>query len=104
MAIELLTTARQVKADEARTIGLVNHVYPAAELRERALEMARAIAANGPIAVRIAKQCAQGGADLDLRNACVLETNSFALTFATEDQKEGMAAFLGKRAAEFNGR
>jgi enoyl-CoA hydratase len=104
MAIELLTTARQVKADEARAIGLANHVYPAAELRTRGLEMARAIAANGPIAVRIAKQCAQRGADLDLANACVLETNSFALSFATEDQKEGMAAFLAKRAAQFAGR
>ncbi|HEX2826550.1 MAG TPA: enoyl-CoA hydratase-related protein [Burkholderiales bacterium] len=104
MAIELLATARQVKADEARAIGLANHVYAAAELRTRGLEMARAIAANGPIAVRIAKQCAQRGADLDLANACVLETNSFALSFATEDQKEGMAAFLAKRAAQFAGR
>jgi enoyl-CoA hydratase len=104
MAIELLTTARQVKAEEARAIGLANHVYPAAELYERGIEMARAIAANGPIAVRIAKQCAQRGADLDLANACVLETNSFALTFATEDQKEGMSAFLAKRAASFSGR
>jgi enoyl-CoA hydratase len=104
MAIELLTTARQVKAEEARAIGLANHVHPAAELLDRGLEMARAIAANGPIAVRIAKQCAQRGADLDLANACVLETNSFALTFATGDQKEGMAAFLGKRPAKFAGR
>ena len=104
MALELLTTARQVKAEEARAIGLANHVYPAAELRQRGLEMARSIAANGPVAVRIAKQCAQRGADLDLANACVLETNSFALTFATEDQKEGMAAFVGKRAAKFSGR
>ena len=104
MALELLTTARQVKADEARAIGLVNHVYPAAELRARGLDMARSIAANGPVAVRIAKQCAQRGADLDLANACVLETNSFALTFATADQKEGMAAFLGKRPPKFAGR
>ena len=104
MAIELLTTARQVKAEEARAIGLANHVYPAAELYDRGLETARAIAANGPIAVRTAKQCAQRGADLDLANACVLETNSFAATFATEDQREGMAAFVGKRAARFTGR
>jgi enoyl-CoA hydratase len=104
MALELLTTARQVKADEAVAIGLANHVYPAAELRARGLEMARTIAANGPVAVRIAKQCAQRGLDLDLANACVLETNSFALAFATDDQKEGMSAFLAKRAPQFSGR
>jgi enoyl-CoA hydratase len=104
MALELLTTARQVKAEEAAAIGLANHVYPAAELRARGLEMARAIAANGPVAVRIAKQCAQRGLDLDLANACVLETNSFALAFATADQKEGMGAFLAKRAPQFSGR
>jgi enoyl-CoA hydratase len=104
MALELLTTARQVKAEEALAIGLVNHVYPAAELRERGLEMARMIATNGPIAVRMAKQCAHRGLDLDLANACVLETQSFALSFATGDQKEGMSAFLEKRTAQFNGR
>ena len=104
MALELLTTARQVKAEEARAIGLANHVYPVAELLDRGLEMARSIAANGPIAVRIAKQCAQRGADLDLGNACVLETNSFALAFATEDQKEGMGAFVSKRPARFAGK
>jgi enoyl-CoA hydratase len=70
---------------------------------ERALQMARSIAANGPVAVRIAKQCAQRGLDLDLHNACVLETNAFALAFATEDQKEGMAAFLAKRVPKFAG-
>jgi enoyl-CoA hydratase len=104
MALELLTSARQVNAEEARAIGLANHVYPAAELLDRGLDLARSIAANGPIAVRIAKQCAHRGADLDLGNACVLETNSVALTFATADQKEGMAAFVGKRAAKFTGR
>jgi enoyl-CoA hydratase len=103
MALELLTTARQVKAAEALALRLVNHVYPAAELRVRGLEMARAIAANGPIAVRLAKQCAHRGLDLDLANACVLETQSFALSFATADQKEGMSAFLAKRPATFSG-
>jgi enoyl-CoA hydratase len=104
MALELLTTARQVKADEARAIGLANHVYPAVELLDRGLELARTIAANGPVAVRIAKQCALRGVDLDLANACVLETHSFALSFATDDQKEGMAAFLAKRTPGFVGR
>lgn len=103
MALELLTTARQVKAEEALRIGLVNHVYPAAVLKERGLEMARTIAAKGPVAVRLAKQAAQRGQDLDLANACALETAAFALAFATADQKEGMRAFCEKRPASFRG-
>ncbi len=104
MALELLTTARQVKADEALRTGLVNHVYPAAELRDKGLDMARTIAAKGPVAVRLAKQAAQRGQDLDLANACVLETSAFALAFATQDQQEGMRAFLEKRAPKFQGK
>lgn len=103
MALELLTTARQVNAEEALRIRLVNHVHPAAALRERGLEMARTIAAKGPVAVRLAKQAAQRGQDLDLANACVLETAAFALAFATADQKEGMRAFCEKRPASFRG-
>jgi enoyl-CoA hydratase len=101
MALELLTTARQVRADEARALGLANHVYPAGELRERGLEMARLVAANGPLAVHLAKQCAHRGLDVDLASGCALETQSFALPFATSEQKEGMAAFLGKRTPNF---
>ena len=101
MALELLTTGRQLRADEALAIGLANHVYPAADLRERGFEMARSIAGNGPLAVRLAKQCAQRGLDMDLANACLFETQSFALPFATSEQKEGMSAFLEKRQAKF---
>jgi enoyl-CoA hydratase len=104
MALELLTTGRQVRSDEALAIGLANHVYPAADLKERGFEMARLIAANGPLGVRFAKQCAHRALDVDLADGCVLETQSFALTFATSDQKEGMSAFLGKRPPQFEGR
>ena len=104
MALELLTTARQVKADEALAIGLANHVYPAAELLDRGLQMARAIASNGPIAVRIAKQCAQRALDVTLTEGCDYETEVFGTAFETADQKEGMAAFLAKRPARFAGR
>lgn len=102
-ALELITTARQVKADEALAIGLVNQVVPAAELRNSGLVIARTIAAKGPVAVRLAKQAVQRGQDLDLANACAYETAVFALAFATADQREGMRAFLEKRAAQFNG-
>jgi len=104
MALELLTTGRQVRADEALRIGLANHTYPAAELKERGLEMARLIASRGPLAVRFAKEAAQRGQNLDLMNACALETGLFALACATEDQKEGMRAFLQKRPPKFQGK
>ncbi len=103
-ALELVTTARQVKAEEALAIGLVTQVVPVAELRERGMAVARSIAAKAPVAVRLAKQAVQRGQDLDLANACAYETAAFALAFATADQQEGMRAFLEKRAAKFSGR
>jgi len=100
-ALELLITGRMVKVSEARSIGLVNHVYPAASLMDKALEMARTIAAKGPIGVRLIKESVQRGQDMDLSNACVLERQMFGVCFSTADQKEGMTAFLEKRTAEF---
>ena len=103
LALELLTTGRQVRADEALRVGLANHVYPAPELGAKGVEMARLIAAKAPLAVRFAKEAAQRGQHLDLTTACALESNLFALAYATEDQTEGMRAFLEKRAAQFRG-
>lgn len=102
-ALEMITTARQVKADEALAIGLVTRVVPATELRDAGLAVARSISAKAPVAVRLAKQAVQRGQDLDLANACAHETSLFALAFATTDQKEGMRAFVEKRAARFHG-
>ncbi len=102
-ALELITTARQIKAAEALAIGLVNQVVPAAELRSIGLETARTIAAKGPVAVRLAKQAVQRGQNFDLDNACAYETSVFAQAFATADQQEGMHAFLQKRPARFRG-
>ena len=102
-ALELVTTARQVKADEAFAIGLVTRVVAAAELREAGMVVARSIAAKGPVAVRLAKQAVQHGQDLDLANACVFETSQFALAFATAAQKDGMRAIVEKRAPRFRG-
>ena len=104
MALELLTTGRHVRAAEAAAIGLVNHVYAAAELGERGMEMARLIAANAPGAVHAAKQCVRRGLDVDLANGCLIEAQAFALAFATADQKEGMNAFVEKRSPRFEGR
>ena len=103
-ALELLVTGRMIKADEALRIGLANHVVPADALREKGLEVARTIASKGPIAVRLTKQIVQRGQDMDLVNACQQEAYAFGLTCASEDQKEGMKAFLEKRPARFTGR
>jgi enoyl-CoA hydratase len=103
-ALELVTTGRQIKAAEALQIGLVNEVVADAQLADKGLEMARAIAGKAPVAVRVAKQAVQRGLDLDLANGCVLETSLFAFAFGTADRQEGMTAFLAKRAAKFEGR
>jgi enoyl-CoA hydratase len=103
-ALELLTTARQVKAAEAAAIGLVNLVCSGTGLRAKGLEMAGTIAAKGPVAVRLVKEAVRRGAHLDLFAACALETDLFARAFGTQDRKEGMSAFLEKRPARFTGR
>jgi enoyl-CoA hydratase len=104
MALDLLITGRTIKAAEALRIGLVNEVVAPEQLHERGLELARSIAAKGPVAVRLTKQIVQRGQDLDLANACQQEAYAFALCCATDDQKEGMKAFLEKRPAKFSGR
>lgn len=103
MAMEMITTGRNVKAEEAIAIGLVNHVYPADQLMDEALKVARTIAAKGPVSVRLAKEAIQRGQHMDLDSAGLLESEVFALCFATADQKEGMTAFVEKRKAAFKG-
>ncbi len=102
-AMGLITTGRQVRAEEALAIGLVTQVVPVAALMDTGLAIARTIAAKGPLAVKLAKQAVRHGADLDLARACAYETAQFAQAFASADQKEGMRAFLEKRPARFSG-
>lgn len=102
-ALELITTGRNVKAGEAKEMGLVNSVIPSGDVMEEALNVARAIASKGPVAVRLAKESVQRGQDLDLVNACTLENEVFSLCFSTTDQKEGMTAFVEKRKPTFRG-
>jgi enoyl-CoA hydratase len=104
MALELITTGRQMKADEALRIGLVNHVVAPERLMEKGLELARMVAAKGPVAVKMSKHLVQRGQDLDLANANAMEADVFGFLCATEDKREGMAAFLAKRAPAFKGR
>ena len=103
-ALELLLTGRMVGADEACRIGLANAVYPAEELLEKAEEMMRTILANGPLAIRVCLEAVDASLDMSLDDGQVLEANHFGLLSATADMKEGMAAFLEKRKADFRGR
>ena len=104
MALELVCTGRQVKADEALRIGLANHVVAPEQLLEQGLKLARMVAQKGPIAVKMAKHLVQRGQDIDLANANAMEADVFGLLCATDDKREGMDAFLGKRTAAFTGR
>ena len=100
MAKQLIYTARNIKADEALRIGLVNAVYPAEELMAAAEKMAATIAANAPIAVRACKKAINEGLDVDMDAALVIEEKLFGSCFETADQAEGMGAFLEKRKHE----
>jgi len=97
VAKELLYTCRNVIAEEALRIGLVSAVYPQADLLPQALKMAERIAGNAPIAIRNIKKAVNEGLDLPIDEAIALEIGLFAHCFTTEDQKEGMQAFLEKR-------
>ena len=92
----MIYTAFNIKADEAYRIGLVNAVYPQAELMDAAKKMAAKIAKNAPIAVRACKKAINEGLDADMDQAIVIEEKAFGSCFETEDQKAGMEAFLNK--------
>ena len=96
MAKQLVYSAFNVKADEALRIGLVNAVYPQAELMENALKLATKIASNAPIAVRHCKQAMNEGIELPIDKAVAVEEKLFGECFETHDQKEGMGCFLSK--------
>lgn len=102
---ELCMTGDTVHAAEALRIGLVDTVWPHAELLGRVKDLARRIAANGPLAVAEVKRLVHEGQSASLDNALALEQRSFGLLFSTADQREGMSAFLAKprRAAAFKG-
>ena len=97
MAKELIYSARNMKPDEAKAIGLVNAVYPAEELMPAAKKLAAKIAKQAPIAVRLCKKAINEGTQVDMDAAIVLEEGLFGECFETHDQKEGMGAFLEKR-------
>ena len=104
MAKQLIFTGKPIKADEALRIGLVNAVYEQAELMNEAIKMAESIIANAPLAVSFAKECINEEYDLCADEAIAYETKLFGKCFATQDQKDGMKAFLNKEKVEFQGK
>ena len=103
-AQELLLTGDMIGAEEAYRIGLVNHVYPAATLMDETKKLARSLAAKAPVAVRYILDAVAGGLDMPFAEGEAHEATLFGLVFATDDMREGTAAFLEKRTAQFKGR
>jgi enoyl-CoA hydratase len=101
LAAEIILSGRRVKAEEALRIGLVNAIYPQAELIDRALEMAASIAKNSPVAVRSAKRLMQLAFNGQVASGLDTELHAFADAFLAVDQREGMAAFVEKRTPDF---
>jgi len=103
-AYKLLYTGELIDAAEALRIGLVDEVVPAAELRTRAMALAGGIAQKSPVALALIKEGVRASLRMPLDEGLRHETTLFGLAFSSEDKAEGVAAFLGKRAAEFTGR
>jgi enoyl-CoA hydratase len=103
-ALELILSGRNIKADEAERIGLVNRVVPQAELLAEAVKLAQAILKNGPLAVSAAIECVVRGLQLPLDQGLRFESGRFGILAASDDMHEGLQAFLDKRPANFKRR
>ncbi|MCB9135424.1 MAG: enoyl-CoA hydratase/isomerase family protein [Anaerolineales bacterium] len=103
-AMEMVLTGESITAREAFAFGLVNRVVPVERYLEAAKELAHLISARPPVAIRLAREAVKYGVEATLRDGLMVERRNFVLLFDTEDQKEGMAAFLEKREAEFSGK
>jgi enoyl-CoA hydratase len=103
-ARELIFSGMQLTAQQAREWGIVNEVFPAEDLNVKVKEIAASIARNGMLAVASAKDAIVNGLNMSRDDGLRYENAVFSTLFATEDQKEGMAAFVSKRKPEFKGR
>lgn len=103
IAKELIFTTDMIDAKEAYRIGLVNKVYEPEELMEKTIELAQKIMKKGLFAVSLAKSAINNGLNMDTESAYAFEADLFGLCFSTDDQTEGMSAFIEKRKALFKG-
>jgi enoyl-CoA hydratase len=103
-ALQLILSGGMIGADEAYRIGLVNEVVPAADLISRAEAILKPILANAPLSVKFALEAVNNGLNTTVTEGLALEASYFGLCAGTEDKKEGTAAFLQKRKAQFQGR
>jgi enoyl-CoA hydratase len=103
-AKELIFTGKVITAQEAYESGLVNRVVPDDQLMAAVMELAAKILAAGPIGIRLAKACINRSLTLDIDTGLDFEAEAFGLCFGTEDQKEGMTAFLEKRTPTYCGK
>ncbi len=99
-ALELTLTNEIIDGKGAQALGLVNYVYSPDELLPKVMELAQTIASKPQVSVRQAKACVRRGSNMDMASATAFEVEAFAHTFATEDQKDAMAAFLKKEKIE----
>jgi enoyl-CoA hydratase len=104
LAMQMVLGGEVITAAEANRIGLVNEVTPAAGLIPRAEAIAAKIIANAPLAVQYAMEAVNKGTEMTLAEGLFLEASLFGVCCATEDKKEGTAAFLEKRVAQFKGK
>jgi enoyl-CoA hydratase len=103
-AMEMCLTGRFMDAEEAERAGLVSRVVPAKDLMQEARAAAAKIAEKSPLAVRAAKESVNRSYETTLREGLLFERRLFNALFATEDQAEGMAAFMEKRSPQFRGK
>jgi enoyl-CoA hydratase len=103
-SMEIMLTGDIIDADTALKFGLVNHVYPAAELEAKTMELANKVAEKAPIALQLAKEAVKFASRSNLDEGLRREVDLFALCFATEDKQEGVSAFLEKRKPVFKGK
>ncbi len=102
--MEIVLTGAQVTAEEMHALGLVNRVVPKGEHLTEAVKLAKTVAAQAPVAVRLAKDAINAAFETTLEQGLEIERKNFLLLFATEDMREGMQAFIEKRKAEFKGK